>query len=210
MKIVMMGIQGSGKGTQSKLLAEHLGVPHVSTGDVFRKNISEGTDLGRKVQEYTDKGELVPDAITIDMVRERLDVPDAEKGFILDGFPRNGVQLAALEYLKPADHAVLIELDEQTAIERLGQRSECVRCGILYGANRRPRRKGVCDECGQPLKERTDDKDISAVRQRLRVYYQEVDVMVRYYEWKGALRRVPGDADVQTVCERIKSAIAGA
>lgn len=207
MRIVMMGMQGSGKGTQSKILAEKLGLPHISTGDIFRQNISEGTELGRKAKEYTDKGDLVPDAITIDMVRDRLAQGDVEQGCILDGFPRNAVQLAALEFFAPADHCVLLELDEQTAIARLGQRSECPRCGTLYGANRKPKTEGKCDECGGPLRIRTDDTDVEAIRTRIANYKAEIDDMVRYYEWKGVLRRVNGAQTVEQVFADVLAAL---
>ena len=207
MVIVMMGMQGSGKGTQSKLLAEKLGLAHISTGDIFRANIGQGTDLGKKAQEYTNKGELVPDSITIDMVRDRLAQADVEKGCLLDGFPRNAVQLAALEFFRPADHCVLLELDEDTAVARLGQRSECPKCGILYGANKKPKEKGKCDECGGPLKVRTDDTDVEAVRTRLAVFAEEIDVMVQYYDWKGALRRVNGAQTVEAVLADVLKAL---
>lgn len=199
MVIVMMGMQGSGKGTQSKMLSERLGLPHISTGDTFRKNIGEGTELGKRAQAYTDKGELVPDGVTIDMVRDRLGEADCEGGCLLDGFPRNAVQLAALEFFRPADHCVLLELDEETAIARLGSRSECPKCGILYGANKKPQTAGACDDCGGPLRIRTDDTDVEAVRTRLATFASEIDVMVRYYDWKGALRRVNGCQTVEGV-----------
>ena len=207
MVIVMMGMQGSGKGTQSKMLAERLGLPHISTGDIFRKNIGQGTDLGKRAQEFTDKGELVPDSITIDMVRDRLGEADCEGGCLLDGFPRNAVQLAALEFFRPADHCVLLELDEATAIARLGQRSECPKCGILYGANKKPKTAGACDECGGPLKIRSDDTDVAAIRTRLENYAREIDVMVQYYDWKGALRRVNGCQTVEEVFADVLKAL---
>jgi len=207
MKIVMMGVQGSGKGTQSKMLAEKLKLPHISTGDLFRANISQGTDLGRKAQEYTNSGRLVPDALVIDMVKDRVARDDCKDGFLLDGFPRSAVQLAAVEYLFPIDRAMLLELDDATAIERLGGRSECPKCGILYGANRKPKASGKCDECGGPLKERSDDKDIDAIKQRLAAYHAEIETLVKYYEWKGALRRVNADATVEQVLEGVLTAI---
>ena len=207
MVIVMMGMQGSGKGTQSKMLAERLGLPHISTGDIFRANIGQGTELGQKAKAYTDKGELVPDSITIDMVRDRLGEADCEGGCILDGFPRNAVQLAALEFFRPADHCVLLELDEATAIARLGQRSECPKCGILYGANKKPKTEGLCDECGGPLKIRSDDTDVAAIRTRLENFAREIDVMVQYYDWKGCLRRVNGCQTVEEVFADVLKAI---
>jgi len=202
----MMGVQGAGKGTQSKLLAESLGLPHVSTGDLFRANISTGTELGKRARQYTDDGQLVPDAVVIGMVADRLKQDDAKGGFILDGFPRSAVQLAAIEYLCPIDRVVLLELDDRTAIQRLGGRSECGKCGILYGANRRPRKAGVCDQCGQPLKERADDKDTEAIKRRLEAYHREVQTMIDYYQWKGALRRVDGAGSVEQVAAAVKLA----
>jgi len=207
MKIVMMGVQGSGKGTQSKMLAERLALPHISTGDLFRANISDGTELGKKASQYTDKGQLVPDAVVIDMVADRLKQDDAAGGFILDGFPRSAVQLAAIEYLNPIDKVVLLELDDETAVQRLGGRSECTTCGILYGANRKPRQPGVCDQCGQPLKQRADDKDTAAIRRRIDAYHKEVQAMVDYYQWKGALRRVDGAGTVEQVAEAVRSVV---
>jgi adenylate kinase len=206
-KIVLMGVQGSGKGTQSKMLAASLGVPHISTGDLFRANISQGTELGKRAQRYTDKGQLVPDAIVIDMVADRITQDDARGGFILDGFPRSAVQLAAIEYIEPIDAVVLLELDDQTAIGRLGGRSECPKCGILYGANRRPKKDGACDECGGPLKERADDKDVEAIKSRLDAYHREVQTLVDYYEWKGALKRVDGAGTADEVAAAIKKAV---
>jgi adenylate kinase len=206
-KVVLMGVQGSGKGTQSKMLAESLGLPHISTGDLFRANISQGTELGKKAQQYTDKGQLVPDAIVIDMVSDRIRQDDAKGGFILDGFPRSAVQLAAIEYTEPIDAVVLLELDDQTAIQRLGGRSECTKCGILYGANRKPKAAGICDECGQPLKERSDDKDVEAIKARLEAYHREVQTLVDYYDWKGVLKRVDGAGTVEEVAEAVKKAV---
>lgn len=206
MKIVMMGVQGSGKGTQSKMLAEKLSVPHISTGDLFRANIAKGTELGKKAMEYTDSGRLVPDSVVIDMVADRLKQDDAADGFILDGFPRSAVQLAAIEYLNPIDRVVLLELDDDTAIARLGGRSECPACGILYGANRRPKTQGKCDQCGGDLKERSDDKDAEAIKSRLAAYHNEVQTMLDYYQWKGALRRLDAAGTVDEVFQAVLSA----
>jgi len=207
MRIVMMGVQGSGKGTQSKLLAEKLSLPHISTGDLFRANISRDTELGRKAKSYTDAGQLVPDAVVIDMVAARLKQDDAKAGYILDGFPRSAVQLAALEYLAPVERAVLLELDDATAISRLGGRSECTACGILYGANRPPARAGVCDKCGKALKERADDKDAEAIKRRLAAYHAEIATMVSYYDWKAVLRRVDASPSVQEVLQAVLAAV---
>ena len=206
MKIVMMGVQGSGKGTQSKMLAEKLNLPHISTGDLFRANVREGTELGKKAQQYTDSGQLVPDAVVIDMVGDRIKQDDAADGFIMDGFPRSAVQLAAMEYLSSIDRAILLDLDDATAIERLSGRSECTKCGILYGANRRPTQAGICDKCGEALKERSDDKDAAAIKQRLDAYHSEVQTMVDYYKWRGVLRQIDGAGTVEQVFEKVLAA----
>lgn len=207
MNIVIMGVQGSGKGTQSKMLSERVGIPHISVGDLLRAHIAEGTALGAQAKAFIDKGELVPDSLVIDMVDERLEQDDALSGFILDGFPRNDVQLAAMTRLKPIDHVVLIELDDETAIRRLAHRSECRQCGIIYGANRRPKQDGVCDECGEPLAERSDDQAAEAVRRRMALYHQETAVIADHYERKGLLRRVDGSGGAAEVFEEVLSAI---
>ncbi len=207
MRIVMMGVQGSGKGTQSKLLAEKLNLPHISTGDLFRANISQGTELGAKAKEYSEKGQLVPDSLVIDMVADRLKQDDAANGFLLDGFPRSAVQLAAIEYLADIEKAVLLELDDDTAVQRLGGRSECSKCGILYGANRPPKEAGKCDECGDSLKERTDDKDTEAIKERIAAYHSEINNLVQYFEWKGVLRRVDAATTVDEVLDKVLAAI---
>ena len=207
MNLTIMGVQGAGKGTQAKMMAEKLSLPHISTGDLFRKNIGEGTELGARAKSYMDKGNLVPDAVVIDMVRDRIGQDDAQKGFILDGFPRSGVQLAALEFLRPVEHAVLLELDKETAIARLGGRSECRKCEILYGANRRPKQENTCDKCAGPLVIRGDDTDVDAVQRRIEIYEQEISCMVDYYEWKGVLRRVDANTDQDTVLAAIMSVI---
>ncbi len=199
MNIVMMGVQGSGKGTQSKLVAAKLGLPHVSTGDLFRDNLSRGTELGKRAKEFMDKGELVTDELVCDMVSDRLSQPDAAGGVILDGFPRSAFQLAALEIIKPVEHTVLLELDDDTALARLGGRSECGACRIIYGANRTPKAAGACDECGGPLKVRSDDQDTEAIKKRIEMYHSEIDLLVRFYDWKGVLRRVDAAGTVEEV-----------
>jgi len=151
-----------------------------------------------------DKGELVPDSIVINMIKDRLEHPDVKAGCILDGFPRNGIQLAALEYLRPVEHAVLLELDKETAIERLTNRIECPKCGIIYGMNMPPKNPGVCDKCGGPLTQRSDDLNVEAVEKRIALYHKEIEVLVRYYDWKGVLRHVNAGLPQKEVFERIK------
>lgn len=203
MNIVIMGVQGSGKGTQSKKLSRELNTPHISVGDLFRANVNEGSELGSKAKQYMDKGELVPDDIVIDMVKDRLDEDDAAEGFLLDGFPRNGVQMAALEYLRPVDHVIFLELDDDTAVKRLASRLECTNCNIIYGANKPPKNDEVCDKCGQPLKKRSDDQKVEAVRKRLALYHQETKNLVKYYKWKKVLIPVDASKSVDVVFEEI-------
>jgi len=207
MNIVMMGVQGSGKGTQSKLLAERLKLPHISTGDLFRENVAAGTELGRRAQGFMARGELVPDALVCDMVRDRLARADAADGFMLDGFPRSACQLAPLEGLRPTEHAVLLELDDETAMARLAGRSECTRCGIIYGANRPPKTPGVCDVCGGPLKVRDDDQDAQAIRRRLALYHEETGMLLEYFQWKGVLRRVDAAGGVEEVFQGVLASL---
>ncbi len=207
MNLVIMGVQGSGKGTQSKTLSEHLKVPHISVGDLFRGHVGHGTELGKKAREYMDRGELVPDDIVIDMVRARLGEPDARGGFLLDGFPRNGVQLAALEYMRPVDCAILLDLDDETAVSRLAARVECRPCGIIYGANRPPVREGICDECGGAILKRSDDQKEEAVRKRVALYHQEIEILLRYYGWKKVLLTVNAAPPVGEVFQNILKAI---
>jgi len=207
MNIVMLGVQGCGKGTQSKLLAKRFGLPHVSTGDLFRANIAQDTELGRKARAYTDAGELVPDEIVIDMARDRLAQPDAAGGYILDGFPRSAAQVEALDEFSTVQHAVLLELPDEIAVNRLASRAECSDCGIIYGANRKPKTAGVCDECGKPLKLRSDDADVEAVRRRVAIFHKEIDVLLNHYETMGVLRRVNAEGTVEDIHERIVAAV---
>lgn len=199
MDIVMMGVQGSGKGTQAKLLSKHLELPHVSVGDIFRANIAQGTALGKKAQTYTDKGLLVPDEVVMDMMADRLKQSDVAKGLLLDGFPRNAVQMACLESLRPPEHVLFLDLDDVTAILRLSGRSECGKCQIIYGQNKTPKTQGVCDVCGGTLKERTDDRDTEAIQQRLQAFHESVKEILSYYAWKGVLRNVDAAQDVDAV-----------
>ncbi|MCD6385335.1 nucleoside monophosphate kinase [Candidatus Sumerlaeota bacterium] len=203
MNIVMMGIQGSGKGTQSKLLSRHLDIPHISVGELFRDHINRGTELGKKAEQYVNKGELVPDHIVIDMVLSALGSPDARAGFVLDGFPRNKVQLTAMEESRPAEYAILLELDEQTALRRLAHRLECPKCHIIYGKNIPPRREGICDVCGSPLVQRDDDQEVDAIKRRMNLFHQESKEIIQYYERKGVLKRIDASLSESEVFQQI-------
>ncbi len=207
MNIVMMGVQGSGKGTQAKMLSAHLGLPHISVGDIFRANIAQGTELGKRAQTYTDKGLLVPDEVVMDMMADRLKQADVAGGLLLDGFPRNAVQMACLEFVRPPEHVIYLDLDDVTAILRLSGRSECGKCQIIYGQNRPAKTKGVCDICGGPLKERTDDRDTEAIQQRLQAFHESVKEMLSYYSWKGVLRNIDAANDVGSVFQATLKAL---
>lgn len=208
MRILLMGPPGAGKGTQAEALAEKLGVPHIATGDIFRSQIAAGTPLGKKAKEYTDSGRLVPDEVTIGMVRERLKEPDCQKGFILDGFPRTVAQAKALDEIlaqagQKLDAAIDIRVPDQKIIERLTGRRVCRQCGATYHlVFNPPQRPGVCDACGGELYQRSDDNE-ATVKNRLEVYQRQTAPLIDYYQAKGLLRPVNGDAPIDAVLSAI-------
>ena len=212
MKIIMLGAPGAGKGTQAKMIAEKCGIPHISTGDIFRANIKEGTELGKKAKGYMDKGELVPDELTCDLVMDRIAKDDCAKGFILDGFPRTIPQAealtAALEKTGQAmDFAIDIEIPDENIIERMGGRRACAVCGATYHlVNIPPKVEGHCDECGGPLILRDDDKP-ETVKNRLSVYHTQTQPLIEYYANKGILSEVDGTMPMQEVFDAIIKAI---
>ncbi len=212
MKIIMLGAPGAGKGTQAKMIAEKCGIPHISTGDIFRANIKEGTELGKKAKGYMDKGELVPDELTCDLVMDRISHDDCKNGFILDGFPRTIPQAealsAALEKAGQAmDYAIDIEIPDQNIIDRMGGRRACAVCGATYHlVNIPPKVEGHCDECGGPLILRDDDKP-ETVKNRLSVYHTQTQPLIEYYSKKGILSEVDGTMEMQAVFDAIIKAI---
>lgn len=208
MKIIMLGAPGAGKGTQAKKLAAKYNIPHISTGDIFRANIKEGTELGAKAQGYMDKGLLVPDELVIDLVVDRLTWEDAKDGYVLDGFPRSIPQAEALtEALakkgEKVDFAVDIEIPDQNIISRMGGRRACVSCGATYHiVNIPPKKEGVCDTCGAELILRDDDKP-ETVKKRLDVYHDQTQPLIDYYKKENVLKEVDGTLPMDDVFDEI-------
>ncbi len=210
MKLVLLGPPGAGKGTHAKLLVDRLGIPHISTGDIFRKNIKEGTPLGKKVVTYTEQGLLVPDELTTDLVLDRLALPDCARGYILDGFPRNLSQAAALtEALKAKgdeiDYAVLMSLDDETILRRMSGRRVCSVCGASYNIHgMAPQTEGVCDRCGGPVVQRKDDAP-ETVLSRLNVYREQTSPIIDYYRDLGKLVEIDAGQPLEIVFGRLMS-----
>jgi len=209
MKIVLLGPPGAGKGTQAGILCRAFDMIHVSTGDMLREAIKEGTEVGKKAQGYMNKGELVPDEIVTRAVIDRINKPDAEKGVILDGFPRTRGQAESLDRMleecgSSLDDVLYLKTSEETAVQRLSGRRVCPRCGKNYHVtNMPPVKEGVCDKCGVPLEQRDDDKP-ETVKNRLEVYDKTTSDLVDYYREKGLLRQVDGNISAEMLFEDIK------
>ncbi|MBF0707209.1 MULTISPECIES: adenylate kinase [Bacillaceae] len=214
MNLVLMGLPGVGKGTQAEKIVEKYGIPHISTGDMFRAAIKEGTPLGLKAKEYMDSGNLVPDEVTIGIVRERLGKDDCEKGFLLDGFPRTVAQADALETIladlgKKLDYVVNIAVEEDQLMQRLTGRRVCRNCGATYHVIfNPPKEDGVCDKCGGELYQRDDDKE-ETVRTRLEVNKQQQQPLLTFYEGKGYLKTIDGNRDINEVFEDVDQLLKG-
>ena len=214
MNIVFLGPPGAGKGTQAKKIAEKYGIPQISTGDMFREHLAKGTELGKKAKEYMDKGALVPDEIVLGMVEERLKQPDCEKGFILDGFPRTVPQAEALDKLleklgKKIDYAILIDVPDEELVKRLTGRRTCKKCGMMYHVMfKPPKEEGKCDVCGGELYQRADDNE-ETVRNRLKVYHEQTEPIIAYYEKKGVLHRIDGMGSIEEIFNRIVQLLGG-
>lgn len=208
MKITMLGAPGAGKGTQAKMLSEKYGIPHISTGDIFRANIKNNTELGKKAKSYMDAGQLVPDELVVDLVLDRIKNKDCMKGFILDGFPRTTPQAEALDYAlnnqnEKIDYAINVDVPDEAIIERMSGRRACVGCGATYHVVYNPTKvEGICDACGQKLILRDDDKP-ETVKKRLEVYHEQTQPLIDHYDKKGALLTVDGTQDIQVVFENI-------
>ncbi|MEU8822163.1 adenylate kinase [Streptomyces sp. NPDC048636] len=214
MRIVLVGPPGAGKGTQAAYLAENLSIPHISTGDLFRANISQGTPLGKQAQEYMRAGQLVPDEVTIGMAEDRMNQSDAAGGFLLDGFPRNLVQAEALDrYLGEHDlslDAVLdLEVPEAEVVKRIAGRRTCRNdsAHTFHVEYKQPRTEGVCDECGGELYQREDDSE-ETVRKRLEVYHRETEPIIDYYKSKGLVVTISALGKVNEVTQRAMDALA--
>ncbi len=212
MNLIMLGPPGSGKGTQAKRLTERFGIPQISTGDILREAVKEGTPLGKEAKRYMDEGKLVPDEVVVGIVRERLKEPDCEKGFILDGFPRTVAQAEALDQIleemgRKIDHVIDIEVSEDELLKRLTGRRTCKRCGAMYHIIfNPPKRDGICDQCGGELYQRDDDRE-ETIKARLKVYREQTAPLIDYYEKRGLLRRIEGSGKIDEIEERILKAI---
>lgn len=197
MKIIMLGAPGAGKGTQAKRIAEKFGIPHISTGDIFRANIKNGTELGNKAKVYMDQGLLVPDELVVDLVVDRVKQADCEKGYILDGFPRTIPQAEALDAALAAigekvDYAVNVEVPDSDIVERMSGRRACLNCGATYHIVNIPTKvEGICDTCGSEIVLREDDKP-ETVLKRLEVYHNQTQPLIEYYSKQGILKEVDG------------------
>lgn len=204
MRIILLGPPGAGKGTQAKLLIERLGIPQISTGDMLRAAVKAGTPLGAEAKAYMDRGALVPDAVIIGLVRERLQVPDCSRGYILDGFPRTVAQAEALETtLKDLhlslDRVLCLEVPSEDLVSRIAGRRTCRNCGAMYHLQFAPsKREGVCDPCGGETYQRDDDRE-ETVRQRLLVYEEQTAPLIRFYDGRGLLRRIPGTGEIAEI-----------
>ncbi len=207
MRLVIIGAPGSGKGTMAKMLAEHYNIPHISTGDLFRDNVKRKTDLGEKAETYMNKGELVPDDVTLGMLRQRLNDDDAETGFILDGFPRTINQAILLEQDFPLDKAILMDVSEKTMIDRITLRRTCQRCGMMFHLkNLPPKKTGICDICGGSLIQRDDEKE-EVIKNRLQVYKKQSLPVVDHFDKKGILLRVDAEPSPDIVFANITTEI---
>lgn len=211
MRIVLVGPPGAGKGTQAQFIASHLSVPKISTGDIFRANVSGGTPLGQKAREYMDRGDLVPDEVTIAMVRDRLAEDDAQEGFLLDGFPRNVPQAETLkkilsEWDAKLDLVLELVVDEDEVVRRLSGRRTCSRCGRIWHVLFDDKKDDICDECGGRLFQRDDDKE-EVVRHRLEVYQEQTAPLVSFYADEGILVGIDATGPVEEVTGRALAAL---
>ncbi|EOS76765.1 adenylate kinase [Lachnospiraceae bacterium 10-1] len=204
MKIIMLGAPGAGKGTQAKMIAEKYSVPHISTGDIFRANIKNGTQLGMEAKKYMDQGLLVPDELTVKILLDRVAKEDCAGGYVLDGFPRTIPQAQVLdnalkELDDQIDFAINVDVPDENIVRRMGGRRACLSCGATYHIEHIPSKKeGVCDACGKELVLRDDDKP-ETVKNRLDVYHQQTQPLIDFYEKKGILRTVDGTVDMKDV-----------
>lgn len=212
MRLIMLGAPGAGKGTQAAKVAEAFGIPHISTGDIFRANIKGGTELGKKAKGYMDAGQLVPDELVCDLVADRIAQDDCAKGYILDGFPRTIPQAEALDQATKKlgtmiDYAVNIDVPDEAIVSRMGGRRACLSCGATYHiAFNPPKKEGICDNCGKELVLRDDDKP-ETVQTRLNVYHEQTQPLIEYYVNQGVLVTVDGTQSMDQVFDSIVKAV---
>ncbi|MGN1165547.1 MAG: adenylate kinase [Lachnospiraceae bacterium] len=208
MKIIMLGAPGAGKGTQAKKIAAKYEIPHISTGDIFRANIKNGTELGKKAKTYMDQGLLVPDELVVDLVVDRVNQDDCTNGYVLDGFPRTIPQAEALDKALAAleqkvDFAIDVDVPDENIVKRMGGRRACLGCGATYHLEYAPTKvEGICDACGKELILRDDDKP-ETVQKRLNVYHEQTQPLIEYYSNAGILKTVDGTVDINDVFQAI-------
>jgi len=212
MHLIIMGAPGSGKGTYAQDLKVHFGIPHISTGDMFREAIKNQTRVGLMAKSYIDQGQLVPDEVTCLLVQERLSQPDCEKGFLLDGFPRNQLQAEALDKIltelnTKLDAAINLQIPDSVLITRVVNRRVCSSCGRGYNVlTLKPKKEGICDDCGSPLYQRKDDNE-ETMKSRLEVYNTQTKPLVEYYENKGILKHFDSNRELNVVVNDIISTL---
>lgn len=204
MKIIMLGAPGAGKGTQAKMIAEKYSIPHISTGDIFRANISQGTELGKEAKKYMDQGLLVPDELTVKILLDRVAQEDCKNGYVLDGFPRTIPQAEVLdkaltELGDKVDYAINVDVPDENIITRMSGRRACLKCGATYHVKYNPpKTEDVCDACGDKLVLRDDDQP-ETVKKRLNVYHEQTQPLIEYYSKKDILKEVDGTVDMKDV-----------
>lgn len=212
MRLVLLGAPGAGKGTQAKKLIETYGIPQISTGDILRKAVADGTPLGKEAKSYMDKGELVPDSVVIGLVKERIAQDDCKKGYILDGFPRNTAQAEVLDKVlaemgAPLDTALSVDVEKDVLMKRLTGRRTCRKCQQMYNIYfSLPKKEGVCDKCGGELFQRDDDKE-ETIRKRLDVYNAQTAPLMEYYKKKGIVKSVMGLGDINEIFSKVCAAL---
>ena len=208
MKIIMLGAPGAGKGTQAKQIADKYSIPHISTGDIFRANIKNGTELGKKAKQYMDQGALVPDELTCDLVMDRIQQDDCKNGFVLDGFPRTIPQAEALDAAlgkinEKMDYAIDVDVPDENIVNHMSGRRACLNCGATYHLiSIPPKVEGICDRCGSEIVLREDNKP-ETVQKRLKVYHEQTQPLIDYYKNQGILKSVDGTQPMDEVFKAI-------
>jgi adenylate kinase len=208
MRLILVGPPGAGKGTQAVALAAHYKIPHISTGDIFRANLKNGTELGKQAQSFMDRGELVPDSVTNEMVKDRLGNSDVANGFLLDGFPRNTNQAEVLDVIlkdkkMPLDAALELSIDNSEIIRRLSGRRTCRNCSATFHKDfEKPKVDGVCDKCNGELYQREDDKE-EVITRRLEIYAQQTEPIISYYKKAGILKKMSAIGDVAEITQKV-------
>jgi adenylate kinase len=214
MRLVLLGAPGAGKGTQAKKLIDKYSIPQISTGDILRQAVAEGTPLGKEAKSYMDKGELVPDKVVLGLVEERLKQDDCKKGYILDGFPRNTAQAEALDVIlgdigMPLTAAISVDVPKEDLMKRLTGRRTCRKCGQMFNVYfSPPKKEGACDKCGGELYQRDDDKE-ETIRRRLDVYEAQTAPLIDYYGKKGILHAVQGTGSIDDIFGRMCAVLGG-